>query len=76
MKLVTDKYAVERRLEFATSQLLAEEEREKRTNEGGRKLSQAKGRTGSAERGEGKAKATDVKFARNVKIESDEENDK
>ena len=57
LKLVTDKEVIEKRLEFATSQLLAEEDREKRRNEGGREESQAKGRRGSGGRGGRKAKA-------------------
>ena len=76
LKLITDKEAIEKRLEFATSQPLAEEDREKRRKEGGMKVSQAKGRRGSGGRGGRKVKATDGKFARNVQIESDEENDK
>ena len=76
LKLITGKEAIEKRLEFATSQLLAEEDRETRKKEGGKKASQAKGRRGSGGRGGRKAKATDGKFARNVQIESDEENDK
>ena len=76
LKLVTDKEAVKKRLGFATSQLLGEEDREKRRNEGGRKASQAKGRRGSAGRGGEKAKATDAIFARNVQFESDKETDK
>ena len=70
LKLATDKEAIEKRLEFA------EEDREKRRNEGGRKVSQAKGRKGSRGRGGRKAKATDGKFARDMQIESDEENGK
>ena len=73
LKLITDKEAIKKRLEFATSQLLAEEDREKRRKEGGKKASQAKGKRGS---GGKKAKATDEKFARNMLIESDKENDK
>ena len=53
LKLITDKEAVEKRLEFATTQQLAEEDREKRRNEGGRKAGQAKERRGSGRR-EGK----------------------
>ena len=59
-----------------TSQLSAEEDREKRRNEGGRKVSQAKGRRGSEGRVGRKAKATDGKFGRNMQSETDEENDK
>ena len=76
LKLITDKEAIKKRVEFATSQLLAEEDRETRRKEGGKKASQAKGRRGLGGRGGRKAKATDGKFATNVQIESDEENDK
>ena len=66
LKLITDKEAIKKRLEFATSQLLAEEDREKRRKECEMKASQAKGRRGSGGRGGRKAKVTDGKFARNV----------
>ena len=39
LKLVTDKEAIKKRLEFAASQLLAEEDRENRRKEGGKKVS-------------------------------------
>ena len=73
LKLITDRKAIEKRLGFATNQLLAEEDKEKRRNEGERKGSLGKKRN-TAERRERKAKATDGKFARNVQIESDGEN--
>ena len=76
LKLTTDKETIKKRLEFATSQLLIEEDRENKRKEGGKKASQAKGRRGSGGRGGRKAKSTDGKFARNLQIESDEENDK
>ena len=78
LRLITDKHAVEKRLEYSTSQLLAEEERRK---QGGRKAGQAKGR-GLAGRGGNKSKATEapcgknIHIAKNVQIESDEESNK
>ena len=73
LKLVTDRKAVEKRLGFATNQLLAKEDKEKRRNEGGRKGSLGKRRNAAGRWGR-EAKATDGKFARNVQIESDGEN--
>ena len=43
LKLITDKEAIKKRLEFATNQLLVEEDRQTRRKEGGKKASQAKG---------------------------------
>ena len=73
LKLVTDRKAIEKRLGFATNQLLAEEYKEKRRNEGGRNGSLGK-RRDTAGRWGRKASETDGKFARNVQIESDGEN--
>ena len=56
LKLATDKEAIKKRLELATTQLLAEEDREKRRNKDGRKVSQARRRRGSGGRGEKKLK--------------------
>ena len=67
MKLVTDRKVVEKRLGFATNQLLAEEDKEKRRNEGGRKGSLGKRREAAGSWGR-EAKATDGKFARNCKL--------
>ena len=70
LKLVTNRKAIEKRLGFATNQLLAEEDKEKRRNEDGRKGSLGKRRDAAGRWGR-EAKATDGKFARNVQIESD-----
>ena len=68
-KLITDRKTIEKRLEFAKNQLAAEEDKEKRKNEGGKK-----GCVGiDAARRQGR-KELHGKSARNVQIVSDGEN--